>query len=129
MISILPIIQSSSLVSEFSIMKLSCRFSARHHPGQARDSPVVHLSPGTITILVLIFGRRRQYIDSSSCHILFSDAIFRGLPPYFSSPNILPKLQYFQDCSSQSTSSLFSYLIISNVKKSLLNYTMHKNIS
>ena len=129
MICIMRITHFSSLVSNSSIIKLSCRFSARHHPGQARDPLVVLLSPGTTTILVHIFSRRRQYIDSSSCHILYSDAIFSGLPPYFSSSNILSKMQFL--CRLFITTYVFACFIFEyfNCKKRLLNYTMHKNIS
>ena len=106
MICILRIIQYNSLVSNSSIIKFSCRFSARLHPGQAQDPPVLLLSPGTTMNLVLIFSRPQRYIINSSvisctvtpgsrtreCDCLHF--IFSGLLPYFSSSNLLPKLQY-----------------------------------
>ena len=54
---------------------------------------------------------------------------FSGLPPYFSSSNILPKLQYL--CRLFITIHVFTSFIFEhfNCKKNLLHYTMHKNIS
>ena len=105
MLCILRLIQSNSLVSNSSIIKFSCRFSARLHPGQAQDPPVLLLSPGTTMNLVYISSRLQLCInDSSVTFCIVSpgkrtvnatlNVIFSGMLPYFSRSNILPKLQY-----------------------------------
>ena len=137
MICILRIIQSSSLVSNSSI-KLSCRFSAMFHPGQAQDPPVLLLSPGTTMNLVYISSRLQLCInDSSVTFCIVSpgkrtvnatlNVIFSGMLPYFSRSNILPKLQYLCRLFITIHVLLLSYLNISIVRR--VSSTMHKNIS
>ena len=138
MICILRITLSSPLVSNSSISKLSFRFSATLHPGQAQDPLVLLLLHGTTMILVLISSHLQLCINDSS--VIFCtvtpgkrtvsatlNVIFSGMPPYFSRSNVLPKLQYLSRLIITIHVLLLSYLNISIVRR--VFSTMHKNIS
>ena len=139
MTRILRITQSTSLVSNSSI-KVSCRFSARLHPDQAQDPPVLHLSPGTTTNLVLIFSRLQRYINKSSCHILYSGAWFKkcecDFEVHFQRAAAIfhwlkhcPNFNIRAYCSPQPTFLLLPYLKMSIVRRVFSTiHTMHKNI-
>ena len=137
MICILRIIQSNSLVSNSSIIKFSCRFSARLHPGQAQDPLVLLLSPGTNMNLVLIFSRPQRYIINSSVisctmtpgtrtvSVTAYTSFSAGCCHISVTQTYCPNFNICAFCSSQSTFLLLSYLNISIVRRVLT----HKIIS
>ena len=137
MICILRLIQSNSFVSNSSIIKFSCRFSARLHPGQAQDPPVLLLSPGTTMNLVLIFSRPQWYIINSSVisctvtpgtrtvSVTAYTSFSAGCRHISVAQTYCPNCNICAYCSSQSTFLLLSYLNISIVRR----FLMHKIIS